>query len=148
MNTIRNLLKEKGTQVWSASPKTPVFVALQLMADKDIGALVVMEGEQIMGIFTERDYARKIVLKGKASRNTPIAEIMTTPVVTVGPKQSVLECMALMARERIRYLPVVEQGRIAGIISIGDVLNAVIAEQDESLQRMERAARGESDLLT
>ena len=118
------------------------------MADKDIGALIVIEGEQIAGIFTERDYARKIVLKGKASRNTPIAEIMTASVVTVGPKQSVLECMALMARERIRYLPVVENNQIAGIISIGDVLNAIIAEQEESLQRMERAARGESDLLT
>lgn len=148
MKTVRNLLKEKGAQVWSASPKTPVYEALRLMADKDIGALVVMEGEQIAGIFTERDYARKIVLKGKASRNTPIAEIMTASVVTVGPKQSVLECMALMARERIRYLPVVENNQIAGIISIGDVLNAIIAEQEESLQRMERVARGENDLLT
>ena len=148
MKTVRNLLKEKGSQVWSASPKTPVFEALRLMADKDIGALIVIEGEQIAGIFTERDYARKIVLKGKASRNTPIAEIMTASVVTVGPKQSALECMALMARERIRYLPVVENNQIAGIISIGDVLNAIIAEQEESLQRMERAARGESDLLT
>ena len=148
MKTVRNLLKEKGSQVWSASPKTPVFEALRLMAEKDIGALVVMEGEQIAGIFTERDYARKIVLKGKASRNTPIAEIMTASVITVGPKQSVLECMALMARERIRYLPVIENSRIAGIISIGDVLNTIIAEQEDSLQRMERAARGESDLLT
>ena len=147
MKTVRNLLKEKGAQVWSATPKTPVFEALRLMAGKDIGALVVMEGEQIAGIFTERDYARKIVLKGKASSNTPIAEIMTTPVITVGPNQSVLECMAIMARQRIRYLPVVEHGRIAGIISIGDVLNAIIAEQEDTLQRMERAAQGESDLL-
>jgi CBS domain-containing protein len=147
MKTVRNLLNEKGAQVWSATPKTPVFEALRLMADKDIGALVVIEGEQITGIFTERDYARKIVLLGKASRNTPIAEIMSAPVITISPRQSVLECMALMARERIRYLPVVEQGRIAGIVSIGDVLKAIIAEQEEALQRMERAARGESDLL-
>lgn len=147
MKTVRNLLNEKGAQVWSAPPETPVFEALRLMADKDIGALVVMAGTQIAGIFTERDYARKIVLKGKTSRNTPISEIMTTPVVTVTPKQSLLECMALMSRKRIRYLPVVEDGRIVGIISIGDVLNAIIAEQDEALLRMERAAQGETDFL-
>ena len=147
MKTVRNLLNEKGAQVWSATPATPVFEALRQMADKDIGALVVMEGEKIAGIFTERDYARKIILKGKASRNTPIGEIMSTPVVTVAPKQSVLECMALMSRERIRYLPVVEHSRIAGIVSIGDVLSAIIADQEDALQRMERAARGESDLL-
>lgn len=147
MKTVRNLLNEKGTQVWSAAPGTPVFEALRLMADKDIGALVVMEGDKIAGIFTERDYARKIALQGKASRNTPIAEIMSAPVITVTPKQSVLECMALMSRERIRYLPVVEQGRIAGMISIGDALNAIIADQEDALQRMERLARGDSDLL-
>jgi CBS domain-containing protein len=147
MKTVRNLLNEKGAQVWSAAPGKPVFEALRLMADKDIGALVVMEGEKIAGIFTERDYARKIALQGKASRNTPIAEIMSAPVITVSPKQSVLECMALMSRERIRYLPVVEHGRIAGMISIGDVVSAIISDQEDALQRMERMARGESDLL-
>lgn len=148
MKTVRNILSAKGSQVWSAKPGTPVFEALRLMADKDIGALVVLEGEKIAGIFTERDYARKIALLGRASRNTPVAEIMSAPVTTVGPKQSVLECMALMSRQRIRYLPVVEQGRVAGMISIGDVLNAIIADQEDALQRLERAARGESDLLT
>ena len=147
MKTVRNLLNEKGAQVWSAAPGTPVFEALRLMAEKDIGALVVLEGDKIAGIFTERDYARKIALLGKASRNTPIAETMTTPVITVGPKQSVLECLAVMSRQRIRYLPVVEQGRVAGMISIGDVLNAIIADQEDALQRLERAARGDSDWL-
>jgi CBS domain-containing protein len=148
MKTVRNILSAKGDQVWSATPSTPVFEALRLMADKDIGALVVLAGDKIAGIFTERDYARKIALLGKASRNTPVSEIMTTPVITVGHRQSVLECLAVMSRERIRYLPVVEQGRLAGLISIGDVVNAIIAEQEDALQRLERAAQGDAGLLS
>jgi CBS domain-containing protein len=148
MKTVRNIISAKGSQVWSATPATPVFEALRLMADKDIGALVVLDGEKIAGIFTERDYARKIVLLGKASRNTPVSEIMSTPVITVGPKQSVLECLALMSRTRIRYLPVVEQGQLAGMISIGDVVNAIIADQEDALQRLERAAQGDAGLLS
>jgi len=147
MKTVRNIISAKGSQVWSATPATPVFEALRLMADKDIGALVVLDGKMIAGIFTERDYARKIVLLGKASRNTPVSEIMSTPVITVGPKQSVLECLALMSRERIRYLPVVEQGLIAGMISIGDVVSAIIADQEDTLQRLERATQGDAGLL-
>jgi CBS domain-containing protein len=147
MKTVRNIISAKGSQVWSATPATPVFEALRLMADKDIGALVVLDGKMIAGIFTERDYARKIVLLGKASRNTPVSEIMSTPVITVGPKQSVLECLALMSRERIRYLPVVEQGLIAGMISIGDVVSAIIADQEDALQRLERAIQGDAGLL-
>jgi CBS domain-containing protein len=148
MKTVRNILAAKGVQVWSVTPTTPVFEALKLMAEKDIGALVVLQGDKIAGIFTERDYARKIVLLGKASRNTPVSEIMTAPVVTVGPKQSAMECLALMSRERIRYLPVVEQGQLAGMISIGDVVNAIIADQEDALQRLERAAQGDAGLLS
>lgn len=148
MKTVRNILAAKGAQVWSVTPTTPVFEALKLMAEKDIGALVVLQGDKIAGIFTERDYARKIVLLGKASRNTPVSEIMTAPVITVGPKQSALECMALMSRERIRYLPVVEQGQLVGMISIGDVVNAIIADQEDALQRLERAAQGDAGLLS
>lgn len=148
MKSVRNLLKEKGAAVWSVTPTTPVFEALQLMAEKDIGALVVLQGDAIVGIFTERDYARKIVLLGKASRNTPVCEIMSAPVITVGPKQSVLECLAVMSRQRIRYLPAVEQGRVVGMISIGDVLKAIIADQQDALQRLERTAMGEGDFLS
>jgi CBS domain-containing protein len=148
MKTVRNIVNEKGGQVWSVTPATPVFEALRLMAEKDIGALVVLAGEKIAGIFTERDYARKIVLLGKASRNTPVSEIMSAPVVTVGLKQSALECLALMSRQRIRYLPVVDQGQLAGMISIGDVVNAIIAEQEDALQRLERAAQGDAGLLS
>lgn len=147
MKTVGNILGAKGSQVWSAKPGTPVFEALRLMADKDIGALVVLEGNEIAGIFTERDYARKIVLLGKTSRNTPVREIMSTPVITVGPRQSVLECLAVMSRQRIRYLPVMEQGRVMGILSIGDVLKAIIADQEDALQRLERAAISEGDFL-
>ena len=146
MKTVRQLLSEKGSQIWSVSPDTTIFHALQLMAEKDIGALLVLEGEKIAGIFTERDYARKVILRGRTSKNMPVREIMTSPVVTTEPKQTVLQCLASMSRQRIRYLPVIEGARLAGMISIGDVAQAIIADQESDIQRLEDILMGK-DLL-
>jgi len=146
MKTVRQLLSEKGNQIWSVSPETPILQALQLMAEKDIGALLVLQGDKIAGIFTERDYARKVILRGKTSKNTPVKEIMTSPVVTAEPKQTVLQCLAMMSRQRIRYLPVVERARLAGVISIGDVVQAIIADQESDIQRLEDIVMGKDPL--
>jgi CBS domain-containing protein len=146
MKTVKSLLRQKGSQVWSTTPDAPVFNALELMAEKDIGALVVVENGKLVGIFSERDYARKVILKGKASRNTPVKEIMTADVITIRPQQTVEECLSIMERHRIRYLPVVDSGKLLGMISIGDVLNTVIAEQAASLNQLEGAGIG-TDLL-
>ena len=145
MRTVKHILKNKKHLLWSTTPETPVFEALQTMAEKDIGALVVVEKEHLVGIFSERDYARKVILKGKSSKNTPVKEIMTTQVITVQPQQSVAECMAIMTRHHIRHLPVVQDRKLVGLISIGDVLQSIIAEQEDNLQRLENAQRG-SDL--
>jgi CBS domain-containing protein len=145
MKTVKRLIKEKGSQVWWTTPSAPVFNALQLMAEKDIGALVVVENEQLVGIFSERDYARKVILKGKASRNTAVKDIMTADVITVRPQQTIEECLSILERHRIRYLPVVDRGKLVGMISIGDVLHALITEQAASLHQLEGAG-SESEL--
>lgn len=140
MKTVKYILNEKGGQVWTARPEESVFQALERMAEEDVGALVVVDGEHLVGIFSERDYARQVILKGKSSRNTPVREIMTSQVVTARPQQTVQECLAVMARKRIRYLPVVDGEHLVGMISIGDVLLAIIAEQEEELQRLEASS--------
>jgi CBS domain-containing protein len=142
MKIVRNLLQEKGSNVWSVAPATPVYDALKLMAEKDIGALVVLEEDRLAGIFSERDYARKVILKGKASKDTPVKEIMTEQVVTVKPQQSLAECLALMSRKNIRHLPVMEEDQIMGILSIGDVVQAYISEQEDALQLLENRLMG------
>jgi len=142
MKTVKSLLKQKGSHVWSITPGAPVFMALQLMAEKDIGALVVVDNDRLVGIFSERDYARKVILKGKASRNTPVKDIMTSSVITVRPQQTLEECLSIMERHRIRYLPVVERGNLLGMLSIGDVLHAMISEQAASLDQLEGAGSG------
>ena len=139
MRTVKRLLKEKNRPLWTITSNTRTLDALKLMADKDIGALVVIEGDRLVGIFSERDYARKVILKGKASHNTPVKEIMTTEVITVRPQQTVEECMAIMERHRIRYLPVIDSGKLIGIVSIGDVLQAIISEQADSINQLEGA---------
>jgi CBS domain-containing protein len=147
MATIKNILKEKGNAVYSVSPNTPVFEALQLMAEKDVGALVVVESERLMGIFSDRDYARKVILKGKSSKNTPVKEIMTSEVVTARPQQTIDECLALMNRTRIRYLPVLQGNELVGLISIGDVAQAMIAEQEKELENLENLGQGKNRLV-
>lgn len=129
MDLVWQLLENKGHAVWTIGPDEMVFQALQLMADKDIGALVVLDGSEVVGIFSERDYARKMVLQGKDSTETPVREVMSSRVLYVRPEQSIEDCMALMTDKHIRHLPVVAGGKLVGLISIGDVVKAVISEQ-------------------
>src|SRR5881296_2242664 len=135
MKTVAQLLRTKGHQVLSVYPDIPVFEALEVMAEKNVGALLVLEGERLVGIFSERDYARKIILKGKASKETPVREIMSSHVLYVRPEQTIEDCMALMTDKRVRHLPVLDQGKVIGVISIGDVVKALIDEQQFIISR-------------
>ncbi len=143
MTTVAEILKSKpDAQVHCVAPSDTVLAALRLMAEKHIGALLVMEGEQIAGIFTERDYARKVVLLGRASIDTPVREVMTRAVRFVHPSHSAEQCMALMTENRLRHLPVVDEGRVAGLVSIGDLVKSVISEQQFIITEMERYITG------
>lgn len=137
MKTIRQLLQAKGGTVHTIAPNARVIEALKLMAEKEIGALVVIDNGKLAGILSERDYARKVILKGKSSHDIPVREIMTEKVVTVEPNQSVEECMALMTSKRVRHLPVTEGERLIGVLSIGDLVKEVIAEQEETIKQLE-----------
>ena len=137
MKSLKQLLSAKGSQVYSIRPDAKVIEALQLMAQKDVGALVVMEGDKLVGILSERDYARKVILLGRSSQDVPVREIMTPAVITVDPSVSVEECMALVTRKRIRHLPVCEDGTLIGVVSIGDLVKEVIAEQEQTIKQLE-----------
>lgn len=138
MTTVRQLLESRAADVWTTTPGATVFEALQLMARQDVGALPVVQGEKLVGIISERDYARKGILQGKASRNTLVREIMTEQVIYVHPDHSIERCMALMNKHKIRHLPVLDDGqRLAGIVSIRDVVRAVIDQQRQTIQRLE-----------
>lgn len=126
MKTVKQLLQSKGRQVWSIAPEAMVYDALKLMAEKEVGALVVLEAGQVAGIISERDYARKVSLQGKSDRTTSVGEIMTAKVIYVYPEQTIEECMALMTDKRIRHLPVIDGGQLIGVISIGDVVKEAI----------------------
>ena len=139
---VSSLLHHKGSTVWHISPEATVFDAIQLMADKNIGALPVMSHDHLAGIFTERDYTRKIALAGKTSKQTLVKEIVTTNVITVSPDESVEECMRLMTEHRIRHLPVVQNDEVKGIISIGDLVNSIISSQDAAIAQMESYING------
>ena len=135
---IETLLRRKGREVFSVTPECLLIDALKVMAEKDIGALLVIESDKLAGIFSERDYARKVVLKGKSSRTTTVNEVMTKKVITVGPNESIQNCMDLMTNNHIRHLPVV-QGEVAtGVISIGDIVKAIITEQEATIKDLER----------
>lgn len=142
MVTLSQLLQDKGREIWSVSPDTTVFDALKLMAEKNVGALLVLDGKKLVGIFSERDYARKVILKGKTSKETYVKEIMTEEVLYVRPNQSIEECMALMTNKRIRHLPVMEGDQLVGMISIGDVVKAVISEQEFVIKQLENYITG------
>ena len=141
MITVRHLLDRKGRELYTIGPDDPVLEAVRLMAERHIGALLVMRGAELAGIVSERDYARKVVLLGRASSATPVAQIMTSPVLTVSPGQGVEECMRLMTERRIRHLPVLEHGRVVGLISIGDLVKAVIDEQQHTIEQLESYIR-------
>jgi CBS domain-containing protein len=134
---ISALLYHKGSTVWHVSPEATVFDAIQLMADKNIGALPVMSGGRLAGMFTERDYTRKVALAGKTSKQTSVKEILSPDVITVAPDESVEECMRLMTEHRIRHLPVLQNDEVVGIISIGDLVNWIISMQDAAIAQME-----------
>ena len=138
MKFVSEMLKGKGRDVWTVSPDSTVYDALQVMADKNVGALMVLEDDQVVGVISERDYARKVILKGKASKDTPVSEIMSTKLVWVRPDQSIEDCMNLMTNRRIRHLAVLEEGRLIGVISIGDVVKAIISEQEFTIQQLEQ----------
>lgn len=138
MNTVKEILESKGWDVWAVGPEASAYEALEIMADKDVGALMVVDGGRPVGIFSERDYARKVILKGKSSKNTTVRELMTGELVFVNPQSTVNECMALMTERRARHLPVIERGMLRGVVSIGDVVREVISNQDFKIQEMEK----------
>ncbi len=137
MTTVRHLLDRKGRALFSIEPEDPVLEAIRMMADRHVGALLVMRGNELAGIVSERDYARKVVLLGRSSAETPVWQIMSSPVVTVTPDNSVQDCMRIMTERRIRHLPVVEGGRVIAMISIGDLVKAVIEEQQQTIEQLE-----------
>jgi CBS domain-containing protein len=137
MTSVRKLLERKGRSIFSVGPEDPVLEAIQLMADQSVGALLVLKGEELVGIVSERDYARKVILLGRSSSATPVWQIMSSPVHTVSPDQSVEDCMRIVTEKRIRHLPVVEHGHIVGVISIGDLVKAVIEDQQHTIEQLE-----------
>lgn len=142
MTTVRQLLDQKGRQVWSIPPDATVYDALRLLAERDIGALLVIQREALVGIISERDYARKVILKGKSSMKTAVREIMTERVFIVEPEYSLEEAMALMTEKRLRHLPVAEDDKVIGLVSIGDLVKAKIADQRFIIEQLERYIAG------
>lgn len=141
MTTVRQLLEHKGHDIAVVGADATVFEAIALMAERNIGSLLVMEDETLVGMITERDYARKVVLRGKASPTTPVREIMSTHVITVSPGETVEECMTLMTDRRVRHLPVIEGTRLIGVISIGDLVQSIIGEQRSIIDHLEQYIR-------
>lgn len=142
MHSIRQILEGKSGHVVCVTEQAPVLEAIRLMAEHGIGSVLVMRGEVLAGIATERDYARKVILKGRNSQDTPVADIMSSPVVTVGPGEDIRRCMQIVTERRIRHLPVVEDGRLIGLISIGDLLKWVIREQEHEIEQLQQYIAG------
>jgi CBS domain-containing protein len=142
MKTVEQVLEEKGSEVYTIAPEASVFEALELMAEKGIGALLVLEGRKPAGMLSERDYARKVILKGHSSRETRVGEIMSTELHFARPEQTVEECMAIVTEKRARHLPVLAEGKVAGMISIGDLVKAIIAHQKYVIEQMESYIAG------
>ena len=131
------LLKHKGRVIYSVAPQAPVLDAIRLMAEHGVGALLVMQGNELLGVVSERDYARKVILKGRSSNETPVRQIMSSPVLTVRPEQSVHDCMRIMSEKRIRHLPVVDNNGVIGVLSIGDLVKETISEQQFTIKQLE-----------
>ncbi|HEV2438011.1 MAG TPA: CBS domain-containing protein [Verrucomicrobiae bacterium] len=139
---ISALLHHKDAALWSIAPEATVFEAIQLMADKNIGSLLVMSGDRLVGVFTERDYTRKVALQGKRSKETQVREILSGKIISVTPQHTVEECMRLMTENRVRHLPVLENGKAVGVVSIGDLVNWTISAQDAAIAQMEQYIAG------
>jgi CBS domain-containing protein len=142
MQTAKQVLELKGDTVWSVTPADSVYTAIELMADKSIGALVVLENAAVVGILSERDYARKVILRGRSSRDTPVKDIMSDKVVHTDPHKSIEECISLMSEKRIRHLPVIEDNRLVGLVSMGDLVKALIAKQQMLIEQLEHYISG------
>lgn len=141
--SVRDILRKKGHGYWATTPGTTAYDALELMSDKDIGAVLVMDGHTLAGVFSERDYARKVILRGKSSKTTLVRDLMTTPAIAAGPDLNLHECMVLMTENHIRHLPVVEDGMAIGVVSIGDVVAQIISCQEETIHLLEGYISGE-----
>jgi CBS domain-containing protein len=138
MKRVKDILAVKGPAIYSIAPEVSVYDAMKLMADKGIGALLVMEGEKLVGVISERDYARKVILLGRSSRSTQVKEIMTGHVLYAQPQQNIEECMAIMTEKRVRHLPVLDEGKVMGVISIGDLVKSIITEQKFIIEQLEK----------
>ena len=141
-STISAILNHKGAQVWSIPPEMMVFDAIQLMADKNVGALLVMSGDKLLGVISERDYTRKVALKGKSSKQTPVKEILSSSVITASPAHTIEDCMRLMTENRVRHLPILDSDKVAGIVSIGDLVNWIISAQSVAIDQLENYISG------
>ena len=142
MSTVGQMLDRKGDDVWTVRPDITVYAALELMAEKNIGAVIVTENDQVVGFFSERDYARKVILQGKSSKTVTVGELMTREVLYVSRDSSIEECMSLMTDKRIRHLPVMDEDKLVGVISIGDVVRAVISSRESTIRHLERYISG------
>ena len=142
MRSVNDILNSKGRDIWSVSPDDTVFDAVRLMAEKGIGALLVMDGDKLAGIVTERDYARKVILEGRSSKDSRVRDVMTSRVLCVSPERTVDECMALMTDKRSRHLPVVDHKKVVGVVSIGDLVKAVISEQRILIDQLQHYITG------
>ena len=143
MKLVKHLLDAKGRELISVTSESSVFDAIKLMADKAVGSLLVMEGDELKGIVTERDYARKVIVKGRSSETTEVGEIMTADVLTAAPAETVNQCMTTMTEKKIRHLPVVDDGAVVGMISIGDLVQAIISDQKEEIEHLEHYISGQ-----
>ena len=142
MQTVNQLLQIKGNQIFSVSPQDSVLRAIEIMATRHVGALLVMQEGALLGVISERDYARKVILKNRSSHDTPVGDIMSAPAISVSPEDTVRRCMELMTHGRFRHLPVVKAGRVVGMLSIGDLVKAVIEEQSQHIEQLERYIAG------
>lgn len=135
--TVGQVLKSKGQEFWYVAPSMTAYEALEIMADRNVGALLVIEDGKLVGIFSERDYARKVILKGKSSKSTAVRELMTSPPICIGPGESIHECMVLMTKNHIRHVPVVDERGLIGVVSIGDIVNSIITDQEATIEELE-----------